>query len=79
VAEWQSDDEDLVTVVIPVRNEGATIRRCLESVLAQTHRNLQVVVVDGESTDDTVAIVEEFIDRDPRVELLVNPQRIVPS
>ncbi len=79
MAEWQSDDEDLVTVVIPVRNEGATIRRCLESVLAQTHRNLQVVVVDGESTDDTVAIVEEFIDRDPRVELLVNPQRIVPS
>lgn len=75
----QPEDGDLVTVAIPVRNEGATIRRCLESVLAQTHRHLQVLVVDGESTDDTVAIVEEFAARDPRVELLVNPQRIVPS
>ena len=50
---------DLVTVVVPVRNEGGTLRRCLDSILGQTYRNLQVVVVDGESTDDTVAIVEE--------------------
>ena len=72
-------DEDLVTVVIPVRNESATIRRCLDSVLAQTHRNLQVLVVDGASTDDTPAIVAEYAAEDARVELLGNPDRIVPS
>ncbi len=70
---------DLVTVVVPVRNEGGTLRRCLDSILGQTYRNLQVVVVDGESTDDTVAIVEEYAAVDPRVELVVNPRRIVPS
>jgi len=73
------DQGDLVTVVVPVRNEGATLRWCLESVLSQTYRNLQVIVVDGESSDDTVAIVEEFAAADPRVELLVNPERIVSS
>ncbi len=72
-------EPDLVTVVVPVRNEGSTLRACLDSILAQTHRNLQVVVVDGESTDDTVAIVEEYAAADQRVELVVNPKRIVPS
>lgn len=72
-------DQDLVTVAIPVRNEEATIERCLESVLTQTHRNLQVIVVDGESTDDTQGVVKRIMADDPRVELLVNPRRIVPS
>jgi glycosyltransferase involved in cell wall biosynthesis len=72
-------DDDLVTVAIPVRNEARTIERCLDSVLNQTYRNLQVIVVDGESTDDTQQVVKRIIADDPRVELLVNPKRIVPS
>ena len=72
-------EEDLVTVAIPVRNEEGTIERCLDSVLGQTHRNLQVIVVDGESTDGTQDLVKRIMADDPRVELLVNPRRIVPS
>jgi len=72
-------DDDLVTVVIPARNEEAAIGGCLDSVLAQTHRHLQVVVVDGASTDRTAAIVEGYAQRDGRVELVVNPDRIIPK
>src|SRR5690606_35132966 len=68
----------LVTVVVPARNEQATIRGVLESVLAQTHRALQVIVVDGSSTDDTSRIVAEVASADPRVELVVNPDRVIP-
>lgn len=70
---------ELVTVVIPARNEEAFIGPCLDSILAQTHRELQVIVVDGESTDRTAAIVEGYRARDERVELIANPRRIVPT
>jgi len=68
----------IATVIIPARNESRFIGRCLDSVLAQTERDLQVIVVDGASDDDTVAIVEDYARRDPRVEVLHNPRRIIP-
>ncbi|MGI8631534.1 MAG: glycosyltransferase family 2 protein [Solirubrobacterales bacterium] len=72
-------DADLVTVVIPARNEEDFIGPCLESILAQDEQNLQVLVVDGCSTDQTVEIVLEYSRGDPRVELLVNEAVIIPT
>ena len=69
---------ELVTVVVPARNEEANLGPCLSSILEQDWPNLQVLVVDGASTDGTGAIVESFARRDPRVELLVNPDRTIP-
>lgn len=48
-------------VVIPVYNRENLIKRCLDSVYAQTYRPLQVVVVDNNSTDGTLASVEGWI------------------
>ena len=70
--------QELVTVVIPARDEERTIAGVLDCVLAQTHRNLQVIVVDGVSDDATADIVADVAERDPRVELLVNPDRVIP-
>ncbi len=69
---------DLVTVVIPARNEASFIGKCLESVLAQDHSYLQVIVVDGDSCDGTDEIVFRFAARDSRVELVRNPKRVIP-
>ncbi len=71
-------DNDLVTVVIPARNEERFIRRCLESVQAQHHDRLQIIVVDGASEDRTVEIIEECARTDARIELLRNPDRVIP-
>ena len=48
-----------VTVIATVLNEGQSIRRLLDSLAAQTRSPDEVVIVDGGSTDDTVAILEE--------------------
>lgn len=72
-------DPDLVTVVIPARNEAQFIAACLDSVLAQRYENVEVLVVDGDSSDGTQAIVRDYCERDGRVRLLANPARIVPT
>lgn len=71
-------EPDLVTVVIPARDEEQNIEACVESVLRQDYRNLQVIVVDGASHDRTPDIVKELAERDPRVELLHNPVGFIP-
>jgi glycosyltransferase involved in cell wall biosynthesis len=71
--------EELATIVIPARNEEQFIARCLDSVLAQTYPNLEIVVVDGDSVDRTAEIVTAYSQRFPNIRLLHNPHRIVPS
>jgi ADP-heptose:LPS heptosyltransferase/SAM-dependent methyltransferase len=56
-----------VTIVTPVHNDEATIRRTIESVLAQAHPHLEYVIVDCGSTDGTLEVVEEYKDRVDRV------------
>jgi glycosyltransferase involved in cell wall biosynthesis len=61
---------ELVSVVVPAYNAAAFIAETLESALAQSHRALEVIVVDDGSTDSTPQVVEAFASRDPRVRLL---------
>jgi glycosyltransferase involved in cell wall biosynthesis len=59
----------LISVVIPTYNRRDTISYCLDSVLSQTYDNLEVIVVDDCSTDDTVSIVKNY--SDPRVRSII--------
>jgi len=59
-----------VAVVIPAYNAAETLAETLQSVLNQTHTNLDIVVVDDGSTDDTRAIAESFAARDARVRVI---------
>ena len=71
-------EDELVTVAIPASNEEGAVGACLDSVLAQDYRALQVIVVDGASTDGTADVVRSRM-ADGRVELLHNPRRNIPS
>jgi glycosyltransferase involved in cell wall biosynthesis len=64
----------LVSVVIPAHNAGVFINKTLNAVISQTYRNLEVLVVDDGSTDDTSRIVESFVKRDHRI-ILVQQQQ----
>ncbi|WP_295779888.1 glycosyltransferase family 2 protein [uncultured Microbacterium sp.] len=48
-----------VSVVIPVRDDAAHLRRCLEALRAQTHRPDEIVVVDNDSSDDSAAVARD--------------------
>ncbi|MEM2778298.1 MAG: glycosyltransferase family A protein, partial [Candidatus Jordarchaeales archaeon] len=49
-----------VSVVILTRNSAATIRKCLESILHQTRKPDEIIIVDGSSVDGTLDIVKHF-------------------
>lgn len=59
-----------ITVGIPVYNGARHIASALESILGQTHTDLEVIVADNASTDQSAQIVEAFAARDPRVRLV---------
>ena len=64
-----------VSVIIPVYNRAKRVRRAIQSVLCQTYSDLEVVVVDDGSNDDTMQIVQEEARRDSRVRPIRRDQR----
>jgi hypothetical protein len=60
-----------VSAIVPTKNVGRTIRGCLESIRQQDHPDLELIVVDNHSTDDTLAIARELAD----VAVLGGPER----
>ena len=61
----------LVSVIIPTYKRAAFIRRAVENVLRQTYQNIEVLVVDDGSPDDTTAVVQAI--SDPRVRVIRHP------
>lgn len=62
--------EPKVSVIMPCFNAGNTLATALNSLLAQSHRNLEILVADDCSTDNSAAIVQQFAARDSRVKLV---------
>jgi len=70
-----------VSVLIPIRNEGSYISQCLQAVSQQDYSSdlFEILISDGLSTDNTRAIVAEWMKNDPRIRLFDNPKQIVPT
>ena len=61
----------LISVCVPARNEQRSIRRCVESILAQDYPNFKVIVLDDRSTDSTPELLRKLAERDGGHRLLV--------
>ena len=58
---------DLISVIIPVYNVKKYLRRCVKGVLAQTYKNLEVILVDDGSTDGSSELCDELFNTDKRI------------
>src|ERR1041385_5754899 len=70
--------EALVSILIPTYNSSRYIQRALASARAQTHANVEIVLNDNASTDDTWAIISRHAEADARVKCFRNSTNIGP-
>lgn len=69
-----------ISVILPVHNGAEFVVEAVESVLAQTCTDLELLALDDGSTDNSLALLEPIADRDPRLRLLPRPWRgLVPT
>ncbi|MFN5761149.1 MAG: glycosyltransferase family 2 protein, partial [Sphingobacteriales bacterium] len=66
-------EKNVVSVVMPAFNAGKYIRSAVHSILNQTYKNLELIIIDDASEDDTYSIAQSFL-VDTRVILLSNDQ-----
>ena len=67
--------DNLVTIVIPVYNEKDYIIDCLKSLLEQDYKKIEILVVDGGSTDGTIEILVDFMTDHPQIRLINNSKK----
>jgi glycosyltransferase involved in cell wall biosynthesis len=71
-----TEDTPLITVGVPTFNRAKYLREALESLLAQSYRNLEIIVGDNDSKDDTAEVCREYAAKDPRVKVIRHPRNI---
>lgn len=64
------EKESLLSVIVPVYNTGRYLARCMDSLARQTYRNLEIILVDDGSTDDSSAMCDAFASKMPSVRVL---------
>lgn len=64
---------ELISVIVPVYNGAAYLPRSLEAITAQTYSNLEIILVDDGSTDDSGSLCEEFAAHDARARVIHQP------
>jgi glycosyltransferase involved in cell wall biosynthesis len=70
VSSGAKDDNFLVSVLIPARNEEENIKICLAGIINQTYKNIEVIVLDDESEDKTYSYASEAAARDKRIRVV---------
>lgn len=68
-------DTPLISCVIPTYNRSQKVVQAIESVLGQSYSNLEVLVVDDQSKDDTRQVVEKLAQGTPRIKYFYNPSK----
>lgn len=63
--------EDLISIIIPIYNADKYLDRCLESVINQTYKNIEIILINDGSTDNSINIINEYKQKDERI-LVIN-------
>ncbi len=64
------ENKPLISIIVPVYNVEKYIRRCVESLINQSYKNLEIILIDDGSPDNSGAICDEYAERDSRIKVI---------
>ena len=62
--------EDLISVIVPVYNVEKYLNKCIDSIINQTYKNLEIILVDDGSQDSSGKICDEYTKKDNRIKVI---------
>lgn len=63
----------LISIIVPAYNVENYVAACLKTLIEQTYKNLEIIVINDGSTDNTLSIVNEFVSKDNRIKVITQP------
>jgi glycosyltransferase involved in cell wall biosynthesis len=63
-----------VSIIIPVHNTARYLEKCLDSVISQSLREIEIIIIDDGSTDGSSEIIQKYQEKDPRIVVISNPE-----
>ena len=64
------NDDVLISVIVPIYNVSDYLEQCIESIISQTYKALEIILVDDGSTDDSGKICDEYEKKDQRIKVI---------
>lgn len=71
----ERNSQPIVSIVVPLYNQERYLGVCLRSILGQTYQNIEVIIVNDGSTDDSLSIARNWTDKDSRIKLVDKPNQ----
>ena len=62
--------KDKLSIIIPIYNSEKYLRQCLDSIVNQTYQNLEIILIDDGSKDDSYSICKEYRKKDKRIKYI---------
>ncbi|HEL1654545.1 TPA: glycosyltransferase family 2 protein [Streptococcus suis] len=66
--------DDLISVIVPVYNVEKYLSQCLESIINQTYKNIEILLINDASTDNSKQICQHYAQLDSRIKLFNKPE-----
>ena len=64
------NDKPLISVIVPIYNTEKYLKKCLDSIINQTYKNLQIILIDDGSGDNSGEICDEYATKDSRIQVI---------
>ena len=62
--------KELVSVIVPIYNTAKYLPKCLDSIIGQTYQNLEIILIDDGSTDNSGKIADDYAKKDSRIKVI---------
>lgn len=68
-------EKDLITIVVPIYNVEGYLEKCIKSIVEQTYKNLEIILVNDGSTDNSLNICKKYQQIDKRIKIIDKTNR----